>query len=67
MFLSEQLDLSLHAHKGHLPSLFLLLDLNSEALQLLLLLCDYLLVPALVGHIRLAQLVLFVLDQSLVL
>ena len=67
MFLPEQLDLALHAHKGHLPSLFLFLDLNSKSLQLLLLLCDNFLLSALVCCIVLAQLILFVLDQSLVL
>lgn len=67
MFLPEQPDLALHAHKGHLPSLFLFLDLNSEGLQLYLLLCDNFLLSALVGRIGMAQLILFVLDQSLVL
>lgn len=67
MFLPEQLDLALHAHKGHLPSLLLLLYLNSESLQLRLLLRDYFLLSALVRRKVLAQLILFVLDQSLVL
>ena len=67
MLLPEQPDLALHAHEGHLPSLLLLLDLDSESLQLRLLLRDYFLLPALAGRKGLAQLILFVLDQSLVL
>ena len=47
--------------------MLLLLDLDSESLQLCLLFRDYFLLSGLVGCISLAKLILFVLDQSLVL
>jgi hypothetical protein len=67
LLLSQQLHLSLHCHQHHLTGLFLLGDLQPQALNFALLSLYHFLVFGLVGGECLPHFILFVLDQRLVL